>query len=180
MPSTGTWFQQQTVVRQRCSVREEGPLRVAIHVPASSVCCEVKLGVVTRVTSRWHMHVTAAQPAGCHIQTWRHLHLLRLSPHLTEYEVCVTVLQVVINKSLHHVLLSLSSVLLAFTAPTPNPTPTPHTCGLFKTLPPPAPFSSFHPSLFLYSHCDLELHAARRRTKWLASLLFVFFLCCEL
>lgn len=37
---------------------------------------------------------------------------------------------------------------------------------------PPTPPSSFHPSLFLCSHCDLELHAARRRTKWLASLLF--------
>lgn len=66
-----------------------------------------------------------------------------------------------------------SSLFLCFYHPNPPHT---HVVSLKHT---PTPLSSFHPSLFLYSHCNLELHAARRRTKWLASLLFVFFLCCE-
>lgn len=76
---------------------------------------------------------------------------------------CVTILQNVINKCVHHILLSLSSVSFVYAPP--------HT-HVVSLKHPPTPPSSFHPSLFLCSHCDLELHAARRRTKWLASLLF--------
>lgn len=121
LTSTPKQPDRQTDVGQRSAVWEENPLRVAVDVPASSVCCEVKPDVVTKVTSRWHMHGTAAQPVRCHIQTWQHLHLLRLSSHLTEYEVCVTVLQIVINKCVHHVLLSLFSVSFVF-APPPSHT----------------------------------------------------------
>lgn len=66
---------------------KKNPLRVAFDAPASSVCCEVKPDVVTGVTPRRLMHVAAAQPVRRRIQTWQHLHLLRLSSHLTEYEV---------------------------------------------------------------------------------------------
>lgn len=59
--------------------------------------------------------------------------------------------------------------LLCFLCFCPPPSSHTHVTSFKHLLP--SPHTSFHPSLFLYSYCDLELHAARRRTKWLASLL---------
>lgn len=56
-------------VGHRSAVGEENPLCVAFDVAASSARCDVKPDAVARVTSRWHMHVTAAQPVLCRIQT---------------------------------------------------------------------------------------------------------------
>lgn len=133
-------------------VQSESRIRSVLRLMSRRPPCavEVKPDVVTRVTSRWHMHVTAAQPVRCHIQTWQHLHPLRLSPHLAEYEVCVAILQIVINKCVHHVLLSLFFPLPLFL----HPSLSTHTCRLFNTHshplfffspPPPSTFSLFSP-----------------------------------
>lgn len=132
----------------QCERRIRSMLRSMTQLPLCAV--KLKPDVVTigsRHAGTCMAH--AAQPVRCHIQTRQHLRLLRLSPHLAEYEVCVTIIQIVINKCVHHVLLSLFSVSFVFA-----PSPSLHTRRLFKT----------YSYLFFFSPLTFSLFSLRPGT----------------
>lgn len=103
-------------------VQWESRIRSALRLMSQLPLLAVKSNLMSLgVTSCWHMHVTAAQPIQCRIQTWQHLHLLRLSPHLTQYEVCVKFYKLLLT-NVCNTPSSLSSLFPLPPSPPPAPT----------------------------------------------------------